>query len=351
MKRTNPVQKWGFIISVTILVALVLTMIHMVTNLQGDARVINYAGRARGSTQRLIKQELIGYRNDDLIEKLDSNLKELLTGNGENNLKKLDDKVYLDKLGRQIEVWDDLKKEIYTTRMDISNSRTLYILSEIYYELADATVDAAENYSSNTASFLRKLEILTIMVSILIIIIIFWQSYDAIYISRLNKRLNEIAYVDVLTGLPNRTSCEEKLLDAGLIKKGQEVCCLMFDLNNLKVTNDRLGHKAGDALLSNFAQILRASAQEEMFIGRYGGDEFIGIIKNVTEEEILSFIDTLEKNIAKHNNSEDIIKISYAYGYAMSSSYEVITLNVLLEQADNEMYQRKAQMKLAMSMA
>ena len=319
-------------------------MIVKVMDLQGNARVINYAGRARGATQRLIKQELAGYENDELIHSLDSILMELKTDLGEHNLILLKDKNYRSKLYEQVKVWEELKELIYITRVDYTYNRKLYDLSEKYYEIADNTVDAAEIYSDRSTAFLSNLEIVIIMDSLIIIIIIIMLIYDSIYLSRLNNNLNEIAFRDGLTGLPNRSYCEMKVKENGLISKDEKICCLMFDLNNLKVINDQLGHDMGNKLIVNFANILKNSAPENMFIGRFGGDEFIGLIREIEESNIMAFISKLEDNVKIHNYNNSPL-ISYAYGYAMSSNSDEITIKELLIQADNKMYQRKAQMK------
>lgn len=345
MRKSSQIQKVSMIIAVIILMILAIFMIQEIPVMQNDARIINFAGRTRGNTQRLIKQELQGHENDLLIDMMDSILQELLTGNGENNLVKLDDINYLSKLEVQIEAWEKLKKEIYIYRGDFSNSETLYQLSEVYYEIADDTVDAAEIFSAKNTALINKIEVLIIIGSIFIIAVIFWMSYDLIHLVRKNRHLNNMAYIDVLTGLPNRSYCERKIEEIGLIQKGVEGCCLMLDLNNLKVTNDTLGHQAGDELIKNFAHAIKASIPDKMFIGRYGGDEFVGMAKNMTESEVLKFINILDDNVDKQNQQEKDYKISYALGYAMASSFEEITLKRLLEQADINMYKRKVDMK------
>jgi diguanylate cyclase (GGDEF)-like protein len=169
--------------------------------------------------------------------------------------------------------------------------------------------------------------------------------YDIILLRRLSEKLNEIAYIDVLTGLPNRTFCEIKLRESGIGKNDLDICCFMFDLNNLKSTNDMLGHTAGDKLIASFANTLKASAPERMFIGRYGGDEFIGILYDATEKEVQLYIHKLLDNVEKVNNEKEVIQISFAYGYAMSSNYNDITIKELLAQADIGMYAHKAKIK------
>lgn len=345
MKKHSQIQKVALTMSVTILIILAIIMIDKVTVLQGDARVINYAGITRGNTQRLIKQELRGHENDNLIKTLDSILNELLTAIGNNNLVKLKDDTYHTRLEIQIVAWNNLKKEIYNTRNNPNNSEELYMLSEQYYELADSTVDAAETYSSKTASFIKNIEIIIVIDSVFIILVAFWIFYDLIHMTKLNHNLNDMAYVDILTGLANRSYCEKRMGELGVLQKGIEACCVMLDLNNLKVTNDTLGHQAGDELIKSFAHLIKISAPVKMFVGRYGGDEFIGVAKDITEVEVLEFINILSENVEKQNQKEKVIKISYALGYAMASNYDEITLRELMQQADINMYLRKAEMK------
>ena len=198
--------------------------------------------------------------------------------------------------------WDELKIEIHKTREDEDRANILYDLSESYYDLADKTVDSAEIYSARTASALKKLELIIIVISCVMIFIIIMLGYDFLHLSRLNKNLNELAYVDTLTGLPNRSYCELMIDEAGIIKKNRPVACFMFDLNNLKTTNDKLGHRVGDKLIISFANCLRHSAPKRMFLGRFGGDEFIGILKDTSEKEVNIFIKTLLDNTEEHND-------------------------------------------------
>lgn len=114
--------------------------------LQGNARVINYAGVVRGATQRLVKQELNGQPNDALISKLDKILKELATGEGENGSKRLNDDDFQALLAQMQVQWSGIKSEILEVRQG-KDGAALYEQSESYFELADRTVSAAEIYS------------------------------------------------------------------------------------------------------------------------------------------------------------------------------------------------------------
>ena len=119
-----------------------MTMLHM----QGNARVINYTGIARGATQQLVKQEMNGFPNDALLYHLDGIVSELSTGEGENNLVALPDESYQALMGQMQQEWRELKEEIGRVR-EGQPSRRLFDLSESYFDLADRAVSAAERYS------------------------------------------------------------------------------------------------------------------------------------------------------------------------------------------------------------
>ncbi len=83
--------------------------------------------------------------------------------------------------------------------------------------------------------------------------------------------LDEISSTDTLTGLRNRRAYEYELENK---HKEEWVGVIFMDLNGLKETNDTLGHKAGDAMISHFAELLRLYFKQE-YIFRISGDEFI----------------------------------------------------------------------------
>lgn len=123
-----------------------LLSILSIRGMQGNARVINYAGVVRGATQRLVKQELNGQPNDVLIGRLDGILEELTTGEGENALIRLEDDRFQGLLGEMQSEWKKIKAEIGRVRQGDPGT-ALFELSENYFVLADKTVSAAESYA------------------------------------------------------------------------------------------------------------------------------------------------------------------------------------------------------------
>ncbi|MGD1105736.1 MAG: GGDEF domain-containing protein [Terracidiphilus sp.] len=90
-------------------------------------------------------------------------------------------------------------------------------------------------------------------------------------------RIRHMALHDALTGLPNRTQLEERLVQAiALARRDQKwVAVLMLDLDHFKDVNDSLGHHVGDCLLETVATRLRACTRESDIVARLGGDEFV----------------------------------------------------------------------------
>lgn len=149
-------QKKIFPIALTI--ALIFTgvfSLFSLHNIQGNARVINYAGVVRGATQRLIKQELNQMPNDALIKQLDSILTELQTGQGEHQLTRMDSPQFQDIIAKMQSQWELLKEEIHLVR-DGGETAKLFMDSEAYFELADQAVSAAEQYSEDSELMAEK---------------------------------------------------------------------------------------------------------------------------------------------------------------------------------------------------
>jgi diguanylate cyclase (GGDEF)-like protein len=96
------------------------------------------------------------------------------------------------------------------------------------------------------------------------------------------RRLHHLAHHDPLTGLANRTLLQERLKHAiAFAQRNRMTGALAFlDLDNFKHINDNLGHDAGDVVLCEIAERLRANMREEDTVARVGGDEFVLVIND-----------------------------------------------------------------------
>lgn len=105
---------------------------------------------------------------------------------------------------------------------------------------------------------------------------------------QIRNQLHQLAFFDVLTGLPNRRLILDRLDHAlgGRNKTGFEGAVLYIDLDNFKTVNDTLGHDAGDQLLQQVAKRLERGLLATDSIGRLGADEFVLIVEDVAQNSV-----------------------------------------------------------------
>lgn len=348
MEREKQSARWKIVSMIArralmlILIVVVFLMMLQISYLQGTARVINYAGIVRGATQREVKLEIAGHQNDALSERLDSILTELKSGEGSNQLVSLQDKEYQHHLDVQIAYWEELKKEIEKVRRYGYGHTEIIEMSEAYFELADQTVSAAEHYSEKIAQHIRTLEIISAVDMLLLLLMMVRSTMVSVRISRMNKQLEKKAYLDLHTGLPNKGSCEKFFGDAQLLQNPTAV--IVYDLNDLKLVNDTQGHVSGDQYILNFARLLRASIPRSDFVGRYGGDEFMAVIYDASDEKLqalqIRLAETVEQWNASHRG-DGRVTLSYASGWAFSGDCKQCTFVDLFNLADKNMYKNK----------
>jgi diguanylate cyclase (GGDEF)-like protein/PAS domain S-box-containing protein len=102
------------------------------------------------------------------------------------------------------------------------------------------------------------------------------------------EELRDQALHDRLTGLPNRRALEERLDSAAAdrMRHGIGYGVILMDLDGMKAINDRWGHPVGDRALQVLADTVRSSARSTDTWGRWGGDEFLGLVRFADGDEI-----------------------------------------------------------------
>lgn len=156
------------------------------------------------------------------------------------------------------------------------------------------------------------------------------------------ENLENIAYKDKLTGLFNRAKYEETL---NSIKKTNKFSVIFLDLNDLKKTNDSLGHEYGDKLIKTFTRLLNKARTGEEEIYRIGGDEFIILFENSQREVPTIYINSFNSYLDKHNK-ENSLQVSSAYGIAYASDEDsTLSISEIVKIADKRMYDMKVKMK------
>ena len=161
--------------------------------------------------------------------------------------------------------------------------------------------------------------------------------------------IQQLAFYDVLTGLPNRRLLLErlKLALAYSVRTGNYGSIFFLDLDNFKVLNDTLGHDIGDLLLQAVAQRLESCVREGDTIARLGGDEFVIIINALSNQPVEAVAQALVvgKKILRELNLPYLLA-SYEYRSTPSIGANLfigheISIQELLKQSDIAMYQAK----------
>ena len=162
--------------------------------------------------------------------------------------------------------------------------------------------------------------------------------------------IQQLAFSDSLTGLPNRRLLLDRLhqvLAAGARNRRQGAL-MLIDLDNFKTLNDTLGHDIGDLLLKQVAQRLATCVREGDTVARLGGDEFVVMLEGLSEtpEEAATQTEVVgEKILATLNQPYRLAGYEYlstpSIGITLFGNRE-ISSDDLLKQADLAMYQAKA---------
>ena len=160
-------------------------------------------------------------------------------------------------------------------------------------------------------------------------------------LSSINEELQELALTDELTGIANRRA----LFRAGeeMLSKTPLVSAVLFDLNGFKIVNDTYGHLAGDRILAGVAATFKTNTRLGDLIARYGGDEFVLLLPNTSEEEAHVFAQRIRAAIAQLEwtiRDSTIVRTTVSYGVASNRSGPM-ELMVLLAACDDALYLRK----------
>ncbi len=158
------------------------------------------------------------------------------------------------------------------------------------------------------------------------------------------QRIEYLAYHDVLTGLPNRLLVQDRFEQAmaQAERSNTRVALAYMDLDNFKTINDTLGHAAGDEFLKEVARRLRACVRDSDTISRQGGDEFLLVLRDLPDTEIVSAIVTkiLEKLQEPFQLGAQELSSSASIGVAIAPD-DGSDFETLRKKADLAMYRSK----------
>ncbi|RZT02570.1 EAL domain-containing protein [Cuneatibacter caecimuris] len=156
------------------------------------------------------------------------------------------------------------------------------------------------------------------------------------------RRLHSEAYRDYLTGLLNRRGLH--VAEEALRREEGPFAVYLFDLDNLKEVNDKLGHAEGDRMIRDFGSLLRAHSRETDILARYGGDEFAVILKRMGSEEAALRKGNEICRAFRDNCGRGKITVTCSAGIVVCRETEM-SVEKMLARADEALYKTKSDQK------
>lgn len=170
------------------------------------------------------------------------------------------------------------------------------------------------------------------------------QVYRNLEIENLTKKLTAVSVTDMLTGVYNRTGCEQlmypMLYDNNA--KGKSSVMMMIDVDRLKYINDVYGHGAGDIAIKSVADAVRKVMPSGFMIARFGGDEFLVVGECDDNEQIKAYIREIEDILLEETEKGNLeFVLTASIGYTIVSAGEKVDINKCIRKADEYMYAMK----------
>lgn len=130
--------------------------------------------------------------------------------------------------------------------------------------------------------------------------------------------LNKAAYLDHLTGMPNRHSLDIVFQNYSTPESVKNVGCALLTIVNLKNVNEEYGHDTGDRIIQDFCNIFEEVGDTYGFVGRNGGNEFVAILSDATHESMNAFLQAIASRVKLYNDDTKNAKIEINSAYVLN---------------------------------
>nr|MBA2484429.1 GGDEF domain-containing protein [Nitrosomonas sp.] len=155
------------------------------------------------------------------------------------------------------------------------------------------------------------------------------------------EQLRELVHTDQMTGAFNRRGLEEIFIReaARADRKELSLCVVLLDLDNFKKINDTCGHQFGDIVLAHVVNVAKETLRPSDIIARFGGEEFVILLSDITMEAAVSVISRLQKELAKQyllQPDNQLLSPTFSAGVAIRRFGE--HQNSVIKRADDALY-------------
>ena len=180
----------------------------------------------------------------------------------------------------------------------------------------------------------NKIILILLIINIFIVVFILFVSKKFI------DKYEHLATKDKLTNIFNRIKIDDLLKEQIEISKryNRNLSIIFFDIDHFKRVNDTYGHKTGDYVLKEIANLVSSNIRKSDFFGRWGGEEFLIILPETSLEEAYNVAEKLRKIIENHS-FKDVGQITCSFGVVDYKKDETVT--ELIERVDKLLYKAK----------
>lgn len=175
----------------------------------------------------------------------------------------------------------------------------------------------------------------TMMWALLIVTLVFYlmDIHEMLKLEMDNHELNREAYLDRLTGIPNRNSVDRLFNSYTNADTLPGVGCAVIRIADLREINDEHGHENGDRIIRQFSMIFESVGDRYGFVGRNGGNEFLAVFEKCDKEKMETFFRDLNESIEMYNGGNGNIPITIEYHYVLNSEENVHIMTDLIGRA------------------
>ncbi len=195
---------------------------------------------------------------------------------------------------------DILNNDARPTQLEYKHDGATILMSSRFIPELEWYLLVEQNITNDIRP-IERVFVINIIVSAIITLLILVLTLFAV--NRYQRRLELIAGTDTLTGLLNRQAFEivfqQAILDSE--RRGVPLSVILFDIDFFKMVNDNHGHLAGDRILQNIADITKNALRESDIVTRWGGEEFLVLLKDCPLEKASALAEKIRAMIAGHD--------------------------------------------------
>jgi len=190
-------------------------------------------------------------------------------------------------------------------------------------------------YEDSTLLFLCGVAWLTILLSLFCLLYDFCKLK---FFAEESHTLNKEAYLDDLTGIPNRHGLDTILGTFDSPESFAKTGCYMATIQNLQELNKTMGRETGDTLIQDFCNIFEEVGDRYGIVGRNSGNDFLLIMREASHEAMQQFIEELEKQINQYNASHTDAQLLIHGVYLLNAEEKTEVFSQFITETYNKLH-------------